>query len=244
MLIKKKFFIAVFLSVFVFTRPAYAIIDIMAMVQSALELKKEIETKVQNIQRKISEAKKRLVQGYQMGASCFSNPLSCNLGELASLADITKLDPKGVRILEIQGVRTVAGAEELASGDIVSKKSETLDKTVVKSYTYVKGQAESFGKLTDNRQQLNSVIADEVAILFAKGAAVRQSIRNEDAEDMYPTEVSDKQSDLIAPHAAVALKSQERLTRILELRAYMAGAEATSEMGQFSPTEEEMSELL
>ena len=115
---------------------------------------------------------------------------------------------------------------------------------MVKSYTYVKGQAESFGKLTDNRQQLNSVIADEVAILFAKGAAVRQSIRNEDAEDMYPTELSDKQSDLIAPHAAVALKSQERLTRILELRAYMAGAEATSEMGQFSPTEEEMSELL
>jgi hypothetical protein len=243
-MLKKKFLIAVFLSVFVVAKPAYAIIDIMAMVQSALELKKEIETKVQNIQRKISDAKKRLVQGYQLGANCFSKPASCGLNALTNLTSINEKDPLGVIILEMTGIRTVKGAESLSQGDVVNKKSENLDKTVVKAYTYVKGQEDSFKNLNENREQLNSVTADEVALLFAKGAATRQSIRNEDAKDMYPTEIGDKQSDIIAPHSAVALKSQERLTRILELRAYMAGAEATSDMGQFSPTEDEMKELL
>ena len=44
---KKKLCIALFLSLFVYTREAYAIFDIMAKVQSALELYKDVENKVQ-----------------------------------------------------------------------------------------------------------------------------------------------------------------------------------------------------
>ena len=44
---KKKLCIALFLSLFVYTREAYAIFDIMAAVQSTLELYKDVENKVQ-----------------------------------------------------------------------------------------------------------------------------------------------------------------------------------------------------
>lgn len=241
---KKKFYIGVFLSVFVFVQPAYAIIDIMATVQSALEMKKEIETRVQTIRKKLEDAKKRLVQGYKAGASCFADPKSCGTKALTELTtEMLSTDPLGVRVLEMAGIRAVKNADALTAGDIVKKKSEDIEKNVLTAYTYVKGTGEDLKKLSDFRNIVNAVIADETALLFAKGASVRQSIRNEIQENLYPTKIENKLSDILAVHNALAIKSQERLTRILELKAYMGGAQANSELAQHTLSEDELEEL-
>ncbi|MBR5598691.1 MAG: hypothetical protein IKW39_01485 [Alphaproteobacteria bacterium] len=242
---KKKFYIIVFLSVFIFVQPAYAIIDIMATVQSALEVKKEIETKIQTIRKKISDIEKRVVQGYKAGANCFSNPKNCGVDALTKLVtDMKSKDPLGVRITEITGVRTIEGAEELSEGDVVNKKSESLEKDVLEAYTYVKGVGNDLERLSIIRKEVNAVVADEAAILFAKGATVRQSIRNENAEEIYPTKIENQLSDIIAVHNALAIKSQERLTRILELKSYMNGAQSNAELAQHTLSEDELDELL
>ena len=242
---KKKFYIGVFLSVFVFVQPAYAIIDIMATVQSALEMKKEIETRVQTIRKKLEDAKKRLVQGYKAGANCFANPKSCGTNALTELTkDMLSTDPLGVRILEMTGIRAVEGAEGLTAGDVAKKRAEDVEKSVLTSYTYVKGLGNDLKNLSDFRNIVNAVIADETALLFAKGASVRQSIRNENQEEIYPTKIENKLSDILAVHNALAIKSEERLTRILELKAYMGGAQANSELAQHTLSKEELADLV
>lgn len=234
---KKKFYIIVFLSIFTFVQPAYAIIDIMAMVQSVLELKKEVETKVQTIRKKVSDVKKRVVQGYKAGANCFANPKKCGLDVLTDLADSGKIN-------EIMGIRTLKEAKELASNDIVKKASEKIEKDALEAYTYVKGTGEDLKRLSIKRKYVNAVIADETAILFAKGAYVRQQIRDESAEEIYPTKIENQLSDILAAHNALAIKSQERLIRILELKAYMSGAQTNAELAKHMLSPDELAELV
>ncbi len=234
---KKKFYIIVFLSIFTFVQPAYAIIDIMAMVQSALELKKEIETKVQTIRKKVSDVKKRAVQGYKAGANCFANPKQCGLDVLTDLTNTKKEN-------EITGIRTLKEAKELASNDIVKKASEKIEKNAIEAYTYVKGTGDDLKKLSIKRKYVNSIIADETAILFAKGAYVRQMIRDENAEEIYPSKIENQLSDIVAAHNALAIKSQERLVRILELKSYMSGAQTNADLAKHTLSQDELEELI
>lgn len=68
---EKKLCIALFLSLFVYTREAYAIFDIMAKVQSALELYKDVENKVQQYTKKLRDIEKRARQGFDLASSCY-----------------------------------------------------------------------------------------------------------------------------------------------------------------------------
>ena len=83
---KKKLCIALFLSLFVYTREAYAIFDIMAKVQSALELYKDVENKVQQYTKKLRDIEKRARQGFDLASSCYKNPKQCDPKALEAFA--------------------------------------------------------------------------------------------------------------------------------------------------------------
>ena len=236
---KKVFIIVLFVSTIAIARPANAIIDIMATIQSGIELKTEIQTKIQTIQKKIMDAYKRAVQGFQAASNCLANPLKCDIKTLASLG---KNAAGGIK--SITGIRTVEGAEELAKGNLKEKDAQDLDETIIKNYTYIKGAGDDLIRTAEKRRQLNGVMADEAAILFSKGIVVRQSIRNEKAEEIYSNDIGDSQSSILAVHNNLVLKSQERLSRILELRAYMIGGEATAELAGYSASQDELNEQL
>ena len=236
---KKVFVIALIVSMISVARPANAIIDIMATIQSGLELKTEIMNKIEAVQKKIMDAYKRAVQGFQAASNCFANPLKCDIKTLGSLG-------KGAigSIKSITGVRTVPGAEKLASSNLKTESAKGLDKEIMENYTFIEGQKNSLEATAKKKQELNAVTADEIAILFAKAMATRQSIRNEKAEEIYSNDIGESQSDILAVHNTLTLKSQERLSRILELRAYMIGADATKELSKNSVKKDELDEQL
>ena len=143
---------------------------------------------------------------------------------------------KSKKIIGEKSVLAVSGRKYIYKEDV--------EKRVLTSYTYVKGLGNDLKNLSDFRNIVNAVIADETALLFAKGASVRQSIRNENQEEIYPTKIENKLSDILAVHNALAIKSEERLTRILELKAYMGGAQANSELAQHTLSKEELADLV
>lgn len=230
---KNKFFIAVFLSLFITSSPAYATFDIMATIQSGMELYKEVETKVQAIQKKISDIKKRVTQGFTAAANCFKNPLKCDIKTIVSVAG----DAKGA----VNAINKVKALENsgLDDGEISGKDSNDLEESVLEAYQFKKGEKNSLSKTAEQRKKLNAVVADDIAALFAKGMVVRELIRQEDAEELYSTDIESNQGAILAVQNAVVLKSQERLTRILELRSYMVSAQSSAELGRNSVSSEE-----
>lgn len=233
---RKKIYIAIFIYMFTLASPAYAIVDIMATVQTILEKVTEVKTKVENIQKKVTDTIKKAAEGFEAASNCFANPMKCGL----SILD-------GVAGNPINGVRTIPGTEALADEEIIEMASEELEKSVTESYSYVRG-AEAGKDLKRDAvlsENLQGLMADEMAILFAKGMAVRQIIRNEDGEDIYKMDdVEENQSNIIAAQNRLILKSQERLSRILEIKAYIQGAQSTSEMSRYNFTQEEMEDML
>lgn len=232
---KSKIYIAIFIYMLAFATPAYAIVDIMATVQTVLEKVTEIKTKVEIIQKKITDVYKRAAEGFEAASSCFANPLQCGLRVVDRAANNM-----------IEGIRTVPGTEELASGDIVVQASEELEQAVIEGYSYVRGAeaGKDLARDAEKSDQLQGVMADEMAILFAKGMATRQMIRNEDGSEVYKLDGADNQETVIASQNKLMLTSQERLNRILELKAYIQGAQSTSEMGRYSFSEEELEDLI
>ena len=106
-------------------------------------------------------------------------------------------------------------------------------------YESKKGEKNSLSKTAEQRKKLNAVVADDIAALFAKGMVVRELIRQENAEELYSTDIDSNQGAILAIQNAVVLKSQERLTRILELRSYMVSAQSSAELGRNSVSSEE-----
>lgn len=232
---RRKIYIAVFIYTFALSTPAYAIMDVMATVQSVLEKVTEVKTKVENVKKKITDVIKRTAEGFEAASNCFANPTACGLKFV-----------KGVAGNAINGVRTVPGTERLAEGAIVEQASEELERDVIIGYSYVRGAEAGKDLIRDASMnaQLQSVMADEMAILFAKGMATHQIIRNEDGEDLYILEGEENQGNIIAAQNKLVLTSQERISRILELKAYLQGAQSTSEMSRYSFSQEELEDLV
>ena len=121
------------------------------------------------------------------------------------------------------------GAEELKKGDLKKKSDKSLAQTVETSYIYQRGQGDDIEKTSKNRRLINAVVADDAA-LFAKGVSARQSILVEDGS-LYQVEFKKNNIDeILNAQNIVAIATQQRLNRILELRAYMASAGATAEL--------------
>ena len=231
----KKIFMTIFLSVFLITNQAHAVFDVMATVQSGLELYKEVETKVQAIQKKVLDIKKRVVQGFAAATNCFKNPRKCDINAIVSVAGEFAGGIKGA----INGVKALEGSGLDGDKDLMGSNSKNLDQNVKEAYTYKKGAGDDLNRLDEQRKKVNGIIADDVATLFAKGVVVRQLIKEEKTEDLYSTSIGNSQSDILAAQNSVTLKSQERLTRILELRAYMISAQSSAELGRNSTMSEE-----
>lgn len=219
---KKKIYLAIGCFFLIGIRPAQAIIDPMAVIQSFLEVYKEAETKVQEIQKKVRDLQARDLQGFSVATSCMSNPKKCDVKALAQLGK----DAAGY-IKKYKGVKTVSEATELATGDLRKKNSEGLENVVKNTYIYKKAQGDDLKKLHKNRSEVNGVALDDVALLFAKGATTRNSIQAEDGS-LYQTEFTKNNMDeILKAQIVVSLSTQSRLARILEIRAYMLSPSAT-----------------
>lgn len=110
------------------------------------------------------------------------------------------------------------------------KSDKSLAQTVETSYIYQRGQGDDIEKTSKNRRLINAVVADDAALLFAKGVSARQSILVEDGS-LYQVEFKKNNIDeILNAQNIVAIATQQRLNRILELRAYMASAGATAEL--------------
>ena len=228
---RNKFFIIVFISMFCVASPAYAIIDIVATIQSILETVKEVETKVETITKKIKDGYRRAAEGFQAASSCFSNPKNCGLNALGKLSQNLR------RPGAIKGIKFIKGAN--LDGDLIKKDASEMDKNIIKAYAYTRGTGDDINKAGDKRDQIQGAVADELAVLFAKGMVVQQMIKNEKEEDLYQANISENQSEILSAQNNLALVSQARLSRILELRSYMQGANATLELGRYTITEDE-----
>jgi len=242
----KKLFLFLFLSM-LFSQPTHAIVDGLATAQSVMELKTEIENKVQEIQKKIEEVKKTLKQGFDLASSCFKNPMQCDPGQLSSFFGVGA----GASILpqaHQEIVFTMPNATNMQNPTAASQ--ESLQGEIETNYIYHKSQGKKNGSkvgdnanVQENRDNINNIISNETALLFAKAATTRHSIQLENDMQLYARDFgssdggddpSAAKDSVLQAEAQVVLLSVSRLARILELRSSMIGTQATAELMQQS----------
>lgn len=224
---KKKVWVILFLSMFVYTREAYAIFDIMATVQSILERYKDVENKVQEYQKKLRDVEKRARQGFDLASNCYKNPTKCDAKAIEAFSKDSESYVKSLKEIKV-----MPGAEELKEGDLKKKSDGSLAQTVENAYIYKRGQGQDIEKTAENRRYLNAIVADDTALLFAKGVSARQSILVEDGS-LYQSEFKNENMDeILNAQNIVAIATEQRLNRILEMRAYMTSAGSTAELTQ------------
>lgn len=220
----KKFYIALFFSLLISTKEAFAIYDFMAKVQSGMELKTEIETKVQEYRKQLEDMQKKLTQGFSAITSCFSNPLNCDIAAFSGYFDANKDD-----ITMVKEIPVMENATLMQSANLSEVNTESLNEEVDNAYVYQRAQGKDLGNANTYRKNINNVISQEAEILFAKGMVSRHMIQDEN--NPYPSEFTQNNIDeILKAHDTVEIMIMSRLARIVELRAQMVGAEATSEL--------------
>lgn len=240
---KKRIFMILFISLFTYSRAAYAIFDVAAAIETFMEIKTEIENKVQEIQKYVEDMEKTLKQGFAMGASCFQNPLDCNPDALMATVKGLSDAAKNVEPYK-EMVFTMPNSVMSKPGELAKKSQEELLEDISKNYIYTAGQGDDINKTIENRKAISGVVANETALLFAKGITTRHSIRTEQDDKIYSKLESKGDDDkgldkILNAKGEVILRSTARITRILELKAGMISSEATSELTQQSNSGEE-----
>ncbi|MBO5442123.1 MAG: hypothetical protein J6A09_06120 [Alphaproteobacteria bacterium] len=225
----KKIIIILCLSMLMCAKSSYAVIDPIAKVQSVLELAKELKNKANEYAKKKRDLEKRAKQGFEAGKGCFSNPLKCDKDAYKALG----IDAAGFVKRKIKDIKVMSGSA-LAKGDLSKIKSESLITDVMQTYIYKRGQGKDIKKLSKNRKDNNAVVTDELSTMFAKGITTRNSIQKEDGKLYKKDFQNDNLEEILYAQDVVAIFTDSRLARILELRAYMIGAEATAELTQQS----------
>lgn len=222
-MIKKIIMIAVCFS-FVSIQEAHAVFDIMAAIQSKLELYKDVQNKVQEIQKKASDIQKRARQGFDLASNCFKNPTKCDVKAVKAFAEGSSSFIKD----NIKEIRVMPNGIE--KDELVNAGDSSFAKKVEESYIYKRRQGEDIKNTNENRKNINAVISDDVAIAFAKGVAVRQSIYQENG-DLYQYEFNNNNIDeILNAQNTVTLATQQRLNKLLELRAYQISAQETADL--------------
>ena len=235
---RKKLCIALVLSLFMYTREAYAILDIMAKVQSVLEQAEDYKNKIQEYAKKLRELEKRARQGFELAKSCYKNPKSCDTKALETWGK----DAKQFYVETMDEIRVMPGAEELSDGDLNEKLDVSLIKTIQDTYIYHRGRGKDLENLNENRRQLNAILSDDTALLFAKAVATRQSILMEDGSLYQQNFKNNNIDEILSAQNVVDIATQQRLNRILELRAYMVSGAAAAEMSTQTIEAEESGE--
>jgi len=231
---KKRLTLALIFSMFLYTREAYAIFDIMAKVQSALELYKDIQKKITEVQKLKRDMEKRIREGFALGSNCFANPLKCNVDAIKTLGEDAANAIKNIR----KDPPIINPAPAILKKDMQQAEMEKVDAAIEGSYIYKRNQQKSIEETSKNRKKINAVVADEVATLFAKAVAVRSKIYLDEG-DLYKYNLTEEKDEVLSAHALVNITTQLRLDHILELRSYMVGARATSELTEQSIEEKD-----
>jgi len=238
---KKRFYLTLLLSLFVYTRSAYAIFDLPAILQSLLEYKTELENKYKEIMKLKDDIEKRAKQGFAMASNCFTSIKDCDINGMTDLYnDATGALKKGY-VVRMKEFPVMPNAEKLKEdmNDTSKNMADEYQTTVRNSYIYKKGGSKDLEKIRENRDNINSIVIDEIAMLFSKGATTRHSVQTEENGDeenkKYTTEFKeDNLDEILAAQNNVGMLTNSRLARIIELRAYMNSATATAEMTQHS----------
>jgi hypothetical protein len=225
---KKKFIIILFMSLLVYNRAAYAVFDIAACIESVLEYKTEIEHKIQEIQKKLKDMETRVRQGFDLTNSCFKNPLECNPKDMTRFLNYMNEDIKGrTKAFSAWGF----GMNHVMDGINAEKPNqEGFIKGIETGYTYNRGQGQDLAKLNENRKDVNTVVSNEIALLFAKGATTHNEIQQEKDSDLYTSEFPEGMDTIMQAQARVALMTAARLARVLEFRSNMISSAATAQM--------------
>ena len=209
----------------VYSRAAYAVFDIVACIESILEYKAEIEHKIQEVQKKIEDIENRARQGFALGTNCFRNPLECNPDSLNNFFEFVNEDPLTGELKVYEHWGFGLGLQDSPLG----KPQEELLKDIEVRYTYNRGQGEDLKKLRESRDEINGVVSDELALMFAKGAALHNELQNETDKDLYYTSFPNGNLDeILNAQNNVAIMSATRLAHILELKSNMISTAATA----------------
>lgn len=246
---KKRLCLILFFSLFIYSRAAYAIFDLPAIMQSVLEFKTEIENKYKEIMKLKDDIEKRAKQGFALASSCFSSIDSggikggmsgCDIKGMQKFYKDTSDAVKNGYIVRIKELPVMPAADKLKQdlNDLKKQMADAYQNTVRNSYIYKKGKND-LKRVRENRDNINAIVTDEVSMLFAKGATTRHSIQTEENGDKenekYTTEFKQNNLDeILAAQNSVGILTNSRLARIVELRACMNSAPATAEMTQHS----------
>lgn len=228
---KKSIFISLFLCLMLISQKAYATLNVPATIQTIMEHKTEIMNKIEEYQKKIQDIQTRIKEGFDAVSNCIKNPMKCDMGKLQGFI----VDNPVKRITKIPAMPDSAFATDSTFYKV--DQSSLIDSTRT-TYIYKRGK-DSMQNLRKNRDNLNNVISDEDAQLFAKGATTLHMILAENDEDLYncpEVDANDEgsMSKILARHSELSLVTANRLARLLELRAGMISAESTAGLKQQS----------
>ena len=245
---KNKIGILLLLCCLVYTRPAYAIFDFIAAIEDGINLAIDIQTKVEQIQNKIAEIKKRITEGFALAGGCIQNPMQCDVNALANFVG----DGLGVISKTLDGVYVMKQAKLMAKENLNEQCTSCLEEEVRDTYVYKRGAGNDMQRLNENREDINGIVINDTNVLFSKAITTRHAIIMEDAS-IYQTDFGDTSGSddpenpknpeniqkVVQAQTFVAIYTQSRLARILELRAHMVGAEATVELTKQGKDKEE-----
>lgn len=222
---KKKLIYILLLSFMVYTKEAYAVFDVMALIQTNLEKFQNVMKQAQEVKEKAEEIKAKVQQGFDAAKSAMACASKPSASECSKVAQNLTSAYKGVKQIK----ETRAMGEELSSDDLFRKDINKLEDSV-RDTIYQKGLGDDFKRLRANRKANNAVVADDLALLFAKGVVTRQMIIQEDGK-MYQQEFANGNLDeILNAQKNVRILSDLRLAQILEMRTFMISAQATSEL--------------
>lgn len=221
---KKYILVILLLSCLIGSKSAHAIFDATAVVQTVLKQGQDLQQNILGnetfeVMENINKA-----QGYVSKAlSCYSNPKKC-ISDAASAAIKSKIKKAQ------DGVRTPGSK----NGDLTQNSPASEAELIRQNATYKKGEGKDIERRLKFDKKSNARVADNIATLFAKGIVTRQSIMQEDA-NLYKAEYQNNNlEEVVFKQGVVALISQRRIARILELRSFMFYAPALKEMEQYN----------
>ena len=231
---KKYLIIALFLSFMFVTKETYAITDIPSTIQVTLEKAQSLKKKVEELKARIEEEIKKLKQ-WAENMGCSAVPSLCGINN--NTEDVKP----------ITGVAALSGSG-LDEGNISKKDPRENREKISKAHKTTFGADDSLVQQKAKDEEVNQLLVEEISRQYAKSMAVHQSIMNENGAELYPydglmkeegSEEEPNDEGIISAQNSVALKSQTRLTRILELRAYMITSVDTAELKTMISREEE-----
>ena len=204
------------------TTNAYATFDLPSAVSSTLEKVEDIKQDILGFYNQVMQAQQDITEGWKNVQSCI------------------KADVKGCKnalgnMQNVEGQISVINVLPETGLDKVGDKDSREIIEGIKNAIYVAGEGNSIENAQKQLKANNAMLADDVATLFAKGTAYRQKILKDGVEESnyHDFKEDDTLEYILKEKARMRISSAERIARIIELRAYMIGIPATSELTKY-----------